>query len=70
MSAPHTFVIIYICRLCLRVSLFFSEDAGLITALQDELKNLKEEMVQLKSTPVSVPLTVLHDSTSVKNELH
>lgn len=39
----------------------FSEDANLITSLQDELKNLKEEMVLLKSTPVSVPLC--HDST-------
>lgn len=42
---------------------FVSEDAGRITALQDELKNLKEEMVQLKDTPVSRPLNVLHDST-------
>lgn len=40
-------------RLCVP----FSEDASLITSLQDELKNLKEEMVQLRSTPVSVPST-------------
>ncbi|KAA8583967.1 hypothetical protein FQN60_015175 [Etheostoma spectabile] len=36
-----------------------SEDISLITSLQDELKNLKEEMGQLNSTPVSVPLNVI-----------
>lgn len=37
----------------------FSENASLVTSLQDELHNLKEEMAQLKNTQVS--LNVLHD---------
>lgn len=41
-----------------------SEDASLITSLQDELKNLKEEMVQLQDTPVSILLYVLHAPSS------
>lgn len=49
----------------------FSEDASLITSLKGELKNLKEEMVQLKNTPVSaccmIPLLELHSRT--KNDL-
>lgn len=32
----------------------FSEDANLITALQDELKNLKDEMVQLNKAVSAV----------------
>lgn len=32
----------------------FSEEASLVTSLQDELKNLKEEMVKLRNTHVSV----------------
>lgn len=43
---------------------FFSEEASLVTSLQDELKNLKEEMVQLHNTTVSEPLDVLPDSAS------
>lgn len=37
----------------------FSENASLVTSLQDELNNLKEEMAQLKNTQVS--LNVVHD---------
>lgn len=41
----------------------FSEDANLITSLQDELNKLKEEMVQLKNTPVSAHLGMLYNTT-------
>ncbi|XP_074502619.1 ribosome-binding protein 1a isoform X3 [Sebastes fasciatus] len=49
-----------------------SEDAGLITSLQDELKNLKEEMVQLNSTPQpdsSTELELLKSSMTEKDAL-
>lgn len=46
------------------VPIHFSEDASLIASLQDELKNVKEEMEQLKSTPVSLPSSLLHVSAS------
>ena len=36
-----------------------SEDASLISSLENELQNLKEEMAQLKTTTVSVALNVL-----------
>ncbi|XP_008281703.1 ribosome-binding protein 1a isoform X2 [Stegastes partitus] len=47
------------------------EDASLITSLQDELKNLKEEMVQLKNTPSesSSELTLLQNSLTEKDAL-
>lgn len=35
------------------ISLHFSEEASLVTSLQEELKQLKEEMEQLKNSPVS-----------------
>jgi len=49
-----------------------SEDASLITSLQDELKNLKEEMVQLQSTPKpdnSAELGLLQNSLTEKDAL-
>ncbi|XP_069546235.1 ribosome-binding protein 1a isoform X2 [Brachyistius frenatus] len=48
-----------------------SEDTSLVTSLQDELKNLKEEMVQLKSTPSesSSELELLQNSLTEKDAL-
>ncbi|XP_028459510.1 ribosome-binding protein 1a isoform X3 [Perca flavescens] len=48
-----------------------SEDISLITSLQDELKNLKEEMVQLKNTPSdnSTELALLQNSLAEKDTL-
>lgn len=47
-----------------RVSLR-SENDGLVASLQDELKNLKEEMAQLKNTQVSC-FTVVHPTCRMK----
>ncbi|XP_032397988.1 ribosome-binding protein 1a isoform X5 [Etheostoma spectabile] len=48
-----------------------SEDISLITSLQDELKNLKEEMGQLNSTPSdnSTELALLQNSLTEKDTL-
>ncbi|XP_039639681.1 ribosome-binding protein 1a isoform X4 [Perca fluviatilis] len=48
-----------------------SEDISLITSLQDELKNLKEEMVQIKNTPSdnSTELALLQNSLAEKDTL-
>ncbi|XP_078017102.1 ribosome-binding protein 1a isoform X6 [Epinephelus lanceolatus] len=48
-----------------------SEDVGLIASLQDELKNLKEEMVQLQNTPTdsSTELELLQNSLTEKDVL-
>ncbi|XP_070771884.1 ribosome-binding protein 1a [Enoplosus armatus] len=49
-----------------------SEDASLITSLQDELKTLKEEMVQLNNTPQSdssAELGLLQNSLTEKDAL-
>ncbi|XP_078129982.1 ribosome-binding protein 1a isoform X3 [Sander vitreus] len=48
-----------------------SEDISLITSLQDELKNLKEEMVQLNNTPSdnSTELALLQNSLAEKDTL-
>ncbi|XP_051274614.1 ribosome-binding protein 1a isoform X7 [Dicentrarchus labrax] len=49
-----------------------SEGTSLITSLQDELKNLKEEMVQLKNTPQSddsAELGLLQNSLTEKDAL-
>nr|XP_046258329.1 ribosome-binding protein 1a isoform X3 [Scatophagus argus] len=48
-----------------------SEDASLVMSLQDELKNLKEEMVQLKNAPTdgSAELRLLQNSLTEKDAL-